>query len=265
MSAIPAAPPIGAIDPPVDSGHKDALREKHAHAGVAMAAATFAMAAASGIQAVLYLSSLRDRRPHRRLLRRLRALRDVRRLQPEHPGHLGAAAGRRPAADDRRASSPRRWCSSRSRSRSRRSRSPVRSPHLLAPGLDADGRVGHRRRPSRSSAARWCSSSGPPAAATLLAVRDRFDRVAVAYIAGAAGRPGRLPGRLGPRRRAVAGLVDAGDGRSSPARSWWPACAGRVGQGGAVAPADPRGARRAASGWCSGAPRSTSPSTRSTS
>ena len=38
-------------------GHKDALKAKHAHAGVAMAASAFAMAAASGLQAVLYLSS----------------------------------------------------------------------------------------------------------------------------------------------------------------------------------------------------------------
>ncbi|HEX4731701.1 MAG TPA: hypothetical protein VH299_10550 [Solirubrobacterales bacterium] len=39
------------------SDHKDGLREKHAHAGVAMAIATLAMAASSGIQALLYLSS----------------------------------------------------------------------------------------------------------------------------------------------------------------------------------------------------------------
>lgn len=37
--------------------HKDGLREKHAHAGVAMAIATLAMAGSSGIQALLYLSS----------------------------------------------------------------------------------------------------------------------------------------------------------------------------------------------------------------
>jgi hypothetical protein len=36
---------------------KDGMREKHAHAGVAMAVATLAMGAASGIQALLYLSS----------------------------------------------------------------------------------------------------------------------------------------------------------------------------------------------------------------
>jgi hypothetical protein len=37
--------------------HKDGLRQKHAHAGVAMAVATLAMGATSGIQALLYLSS----------------------------------------------------------------------------------------------------------------------------------------------------------------------------------------------------------------
>jgi hypothetical protein len=37
--------------------HKDDLREKHAHAGVAMAIATLAMGLTSGIQALLYLSS----------------------------------------------------------------------------------------------------------------------------------------------------------------------------------------------------------------
>lgn len=36
---------------------RDSMREKHAHAGVAMAVATLAMGAASGIQALLYLSS----------------------------------------------------------------------------------------------------------------------------------------------------------------------------------------------------------------
>ena len=50
------APPLHVAEPeaaPEDSG----LREKHAHAGVAMAVATLAMGATSGIQALLYLSS----------------------------------------------------------------------------------------------------------------------------------------------------------------------------------------------------------------
>ena len=57
MSVTAPAQPIAPESAPSPSGHKEDLREKHAHAGVAMAIATFAMAAASGIQAVLYLSS----------------------------------------------------------------------------------------------------------------------------------------------------------------------------------------------------------------
>jgi hypothetical protein len=55
MSTTAVAPTAAPIAP--SSGHKEDLREKHAHAGVAMAVATVAMAAASGIQALLYLSS----------------------------------------------------------------------------------------------------------------------------------------------------------------------------------------------------------------
>src|SRR4029079_8127927 len=45
-----------AVDPAMPT-KADTLRSKHAQAGMAMAAATFAMAAASGIQAALYLHS----------------------------------------------------------------------------------------------------------------------------------------------------------------------------------------------------------------
>ena len=55
MSAPTAAPPATPLLP--SAGHMEDLREKHAHAGVAMAIATLAMGAASGIQALLYLSS----------------------------------------------------------------------------------------------------------------------------------------------------------------------------------------------------------------
>ena len=81
---------------PPRHGRTDALREKlaHARAGLAMSLATFAMAAASAIQAVLYLELVRHQRAHRRLLRRVRAVHDVRRLQPEPAADLGAAAGR---------------------------------------------------------------------------------------------------------------------------------------------------------------------------
>jgi peptidoglycan biosynthesis protein MviN/MurJ (putative lipid II flippase) len=55
MSAPTAAPPATPVLAP--TAHKEDLREKHAHAGLAMAVATLAMAAASGIQALLYLGS----------------------------------------------------------------------------------------------------------------------------------------------------------------------------------------------------------------
>jgi hypothetical protein len=57
MSVTAPAQPIAPESAPSPSGHKDGLREKHAHAGVAMAIATLAMGATSGIQALLYLSS----------------------------------------------------------------------------------------------------------------------------------------------------------------------------------------------------------------
>jgi len=55
MDAIAAAPPAAPM--PEVADHREGLREKHAHAGVAMAIATVAMGATSGIQALLYLSS----------------------------------------------------------------------------------------------------------------------------------------------------------------------------------------------------------------
>jgi peptidoglycan biosynthesis protein MviN/MurJ (putative lipid II flippase) len=57
MSVTAPARQATPIAVPDSSGHKDGLREKHAHAGVAMAIATLAMGATSGIQALLYLSS----------------------------------------------------------------------------------------------------------------------------------------------------------------------------------------------------------------
>jgi hypothetical protein len=55
MSVSATAEPVSASAQP--GNHRDGLRDKHAHAGVAMAIATLAMATASGIQALLYLSS----------------------------------------------------------------------------------------------------------------------------------------------------------------------------------------------------------------
>jgi peptidoglycan biosynthesis protein MviN/MurJ (putative lipid II flippase) len=53
---VTTAPPVHAPGPEAVSDGSD-LRAKHAHAGVAMAIATLAMGATSGIQALLYLSS----------------------------------------------------------------------------------------------------------------------------------------------------------------------------------------------------------------
>jgi hypothetical protein len=55
MGAITAPPPH--VAEPEVASDGDGLRAKHAHAGVAMAVATVAMGATSGIQALLYLSS----------------------------------------------------------------------------------------------------------------------------------------------------------------------------------------------------------------
>ena len=63
MSVTTGAPTLTASEqstgtrPERLSDHKEGLRDKHAHAGVAMAIATLAMAGSSGIQALLYLSS----------------------------------------------------------------------------------------------------------------------------------------------------------------------------------------------------------------
>src|SRR3954470_14346131 len=55
MDATAAAPPATSL--PELGDHREGLREKHAHAGVAMAIATVAMGLTSGIQALLYLNS----------------------------------------------------------------------------------------------------------------------------------------------------------------------------------------------------------------
>jgi len=55
MSTTAVATSPGVSAKPI--AHKEEMREKHAHAGIAMAVATLAMGAASGIQALLYLSS----------------------------------------------------------------------------------------------------------------------------------------------------------------------------------------------------------------
>jgi peptidoglycan biosynthesis protein MviN/MurJ (putative lipid II flippase) len=159
------------------------FREKHAHAGVAMAVATLAMGATSGIQALLYLSSFgiggrtdgffiafalytsfgvfsqSIRVTSAPLLVGKRA-----RLTPvELAVALGAIAV--PVAI---------------------ATIPLAGPlaSLLAPGLGEEGRsVTESALPILGLAMilqLWAAG-----AATLLAVRDRFDRIAFSYIAGA--------------------------------------------------------------------------------
>ena len=185
MSAIPAAPPIGATDlPAADSGHKDALREKHAHAGVAMAAATFAMAAASGIQAVLYLSSfgVGARTDGFFVAFALYATFGVF-SQSIRVTSAPLLVGERPRMTARELAATLVLIALPVGIVTIALAGPF--AHLLAPGLDADGRsVTQEALPVLGGAMilqLWAAG-----AATLLAVRDRFDRVALAYIVGAA-------------------------------------------------------------------------------
>src|SRR5215217_7425348 len=185
MSATTVAQPMRATDDAsVEIGHKDALKAKHAHAGIAMAAATFAMAAASGIQAVLYLSSFG--------------------VDGRTDGFFVAFALYATFgvfSQSIRVTSAPMLVGDKPRMTSRELglalvfiavpvaivTIPLAGPfaHLLAPGLDADARsVTTEALPVLGGAMifqLWAAG-----AATLLAVRDRFDRVAGAYIIGAA-------------------------------------------------------------------------------
>jgi peptidoglycan biosynthesis protein MviN/MurJ (putative lipid II flippase) len=170
------------MSPESESGGSD-LREKHAHAGVAMAVATLAMGATSGIQALLYLSSFgiggrtdgffiafalytsfgvfsqSIRVTSAPLLVGVRA-----RLTPTELA-VALAVIAVPVAI---------------------ATIPLAGPlaALLAPGLGEAGRsVTESALPILGLAMilqLWAAG-----AATLLAVRDRFNRIAFAYIAGA--------------------------------------------------------------------------------
>jgi hypothetical protein len=181
MSAPTAAPPATPILPP--AGHMEELREKHAHAGVAMAIATLAMGAASGIQALLYLSSFgvgartdgffvafalyTSFGVFSQSIRVTSAPMLVGRRPRLSPGELALAliAIAIPVAI---------------------ATIPLAGPlaGLLAPGVgDAGREVAEEALPILGLAMilqLWAAGG-----ATLLAVRDRFDRIAGAYIAGA--------------------------------------------------------------------------------
>lgn len=182
MSVSATAEPVSASPQP--SSHRDGLRDKHAHAGVAMAIATLAMAAASGIQALLYLSSfgIGNRTDgffvafalyssfgvFSQSIRVTSAPLLVGERPRLSPVQFGAAlvAISVPVAI---------------------LTIPLAGPlaDLLAPGLGPAGQgITESALPILGGAMvlqLWAAGG-----ATLLAVRDRFDRVAFAYIAGAA-------------------------------------------------------------------------------
>ena len=167
----------------VPAEQPDGLRAKHAHAGVAMAIATLAMGATSGIQALLYLSSFGiDGRTDgffiafalytsfgvfSQSIRVTSAPLLVGERPRLAPAELGAAlvAIAVPVAI---------------------ATIPLAGPlaGLLAPGLGDAGRgVTESALPILGAAMilqLWAAGG-----ATLLAVRDRFDQIAAAYIAGA--------------------------------------------------------------------------------
>lgn len=179
---LTAAPPQHVAEPeaaPNESG----LRAKHAHAGVAMAVATLAMGATSGIQALLYLSSYGiDARTDgffiafalytsfgvfSQSIRVTSAPLLVGERPRLNPAELALAlvAIAIPVAI---------------------ATIPLAGPlaDLLAPGLGEAGRsVTASALPILGGAMilqLWAAGG-----ATLLAVRDRFDRIALSYIAGA--------------------------------------------------------------------------------
>src|SRR5215213_3681467 len=181
MSATAAAATATPANPPVL--HKKDLREKHAHAGVAMAIATLAMAATSGIQALLYLSSFG--------------------VNSQTDGlfvafALYASFG--VFSQSIRVTSAPMLVGERPRLSTREfavallaiaipvglATIPLAGPlaALLAPGVSGAGReVAEQALPILGLAMilqLWAAGG-----ATVLAVRDRFDRIALAYIAGA--------------------------------------------------------------------------------
>ena len=249
-----------AVDPAMPT-KADTLRSKHAQAGMAMAAATFAMAAASGIQAALYLHSFGiDGRTDGFFV--AFALYTVFGVFSQSirvtsaPLLVGGGDGlsvREFAATLALIAVPVALITG-----------PLAHPLALAlaPGLsDANRSVTQDALPILGGAMilqLWAAGG-----ATVLAVRDRFTRIAGAYMVGAgAGLVAYIvvSGPAGPL--SLAGRCWPWP--SSPARSCCSGCARAA------------SARRPATGargprcWCatprrsSGAPRSTSPSTRCT-
>jgi peptidoglycan biosynthesis protein MviN/MurJ (putative lipid II flippase) len=164
---------------------KDALLDKHARAGVAMAVATFAMAAASGLQAVLYLSSfgVDSRTDGFFVAFALYATFGVF-SQSIRVTSAPLLVGERPRLTSKELAGALALIAVPVLIAT----IPLAKPfaELLAPGLESDARaVTQEALPVLGGAMvlqLWAAG-----AATLLAVRDQFERVAMAYILGAAG------------------------------------------------------------------------------
>ncbi len=181
MSATATAAPVPRAGEPI--GHRDGLREKHAHAGLAMAVATLAMAASSGVQALLYLSSygINDRTDGFFVAFALytsfgvfsQSIRIT--SAPLLVGSRPALSGREFAIALTAIAVPVGLLTI-----------PLAAPlaALLAPGLSGPARgITEAALPILGLAMilqLWAAGG-----ATVLAVRDRFDRIAFAYVAGA--------------------------------------------------------------------------------
>src|SRR3954453_22173855 len=181
MDATAAAPPATSL--PEFGDHREDLREKHAHAGVAMAIATVAMGLTSGIQALLYLNSfgINGRTDgffiafalyssfgvFSQSIRVTSAPLLVGSKPRLTPTELGLALGAIaiPVA---------------------LATVPLAGPlaGVLAPGLGEAGR-GTPKGALPILGGAMILQLWAAGAATLLAVRDRFDRIAFSYIAGA--------------------------------------------------------------------------------
>ena len=184
MSATATAQPPAPTPSPSAVDHKDDLREKHAHAGVAMAVATLAMGLTSGIQALLYLSSfgINGRTDGFFVAFALYSSFGVF-SQSIRVTSAPLLVGERP----RLAPTELAFALVAIALPVAILTVPLAGPlaSLLAPGLGETGRsVTQDALPVLGIAMilqLWAAGG-----ATLLAVRDRFDRIAFAYIAGAA-------------------------------------------------------------------------------
>ena len=181
MDATAAAPPATSL--PEFGDHREDLREKHAHAGVAMAIATVAMGLTSGIQALLYLNSfgIGGRTDGFFVAFALYSSFGVF-SQSIRVTSAPLLVGNRPRLTPRELSISLVAIAVPVGIATIALAGPMAS--LLAPGLGSAGRgVTESALPILGLAMilqLWAAGG-----ATLLAVRDRFDRIAFAYIAGA--------------------------------------------------------------------------------